>query len=53
MTSEYAPVKTPPGVSRSSDIDKRAEALRQNLRKRKAQATKDKTQSPDAPEDQE
>jgi len=40
MASDNTPMKTPPGVSRSSEIDKRAEALRENLRKRKAQAVK-------------
>lgn len=44
MTREGQPSKPlPPGVSRKSEIDKRAEALRENLKKRKAQtATKSK-----------
>lgn len=44
MTRADVPSKPlPPGVSRGSEIDKRAEALRENLKKRKAQtATKNK-----------
>lgn len=45
MTQETAPDKsrtgrTPPGVSRVDEIDKRAQALRDNLKKRKAQSAK-------------
>lgn len=46
MTQENAPKKpsaplpTPPGVSRVEEIDKRAQALRENLKKRKAQSAK-------------
>ena len=32
----------PPGVSRVDEIDKRAEALRENLKKRKAQMSQKK-----------
>lgn len=45
MSRETAPDKpktaySPPGVSRSDEIDKRAKALRENLKKRKAQSQK-------------
>ena len=47
MTHKTAP--TPPGVSRIEEIDKRAQALRENLKKRKAQSAK----TPDIRQDKE
>ncbi len=48
MTLKRAPERAlPPGVSRVDEIDKRAEALRENLKKRKAQSSNAKAKQQD------